>query len=230
MRARPRAREKLLGNVDMSWGLALLLIQLLSGVFPRIPLESLWLLNDTFGSCEPFQLPQLGSFTEATEQGLVAQNLQFLAHNDFAKSSTLYTMESPRVQIIQASILCSSRAIVRNRFSTVTIRVQYTCTGVACGQEPSDVREREYTHLFAFACTVSGNEYATLDNFMKHPHVNRSDDNHVHTFNRECSFCTVDPTIQDGQGRIFHGDIGCLGMLCRVVGLMGTSIISSVSL
>lgn len=185
------------------------------------PQESAWLLKSTFGSCGWFQnFYDLGVFGgEPAQYGLVAQNLQFLAHTDYDSESMFYTLEYPRVRIISASIVCASRALQIDRYSTLTLRIHYSCRGVACGQEPSDVMYRQYTHLFSFACTVDGSRYTTLDHFMRHPYVNRSDQlnadqNSGALTSYPCSLCTVDPSVRDSPhtGPRFRPETGCVGM------------------
>ena len=187
------------------------------------PQESAWLLKNTFGSCEWFQnVYELGVFGgEPAQHGLVAQNLHFLAHTDYANGSRLFTLEYPHVLIISATIVCASRALLIDHYSTLTLRIQYSCRGVACGQEPSDVKYRQYTHLFSFACTVDGTRYTTLDHFMKHPYINRSEqliDDHgsgVLT-SYPCRLCSVDPNIRNSPhtGPRFRPETGCVGK-CR---------------
>lgn len=202
-------------NTSITIALLLFWLWFILAAIPQVPQESLWLFNHTFGSCGSFHLSQLGNFDESTQQGLVAQNLQYLAHSDNEQGSTLYTLEYPFVRIIGASITCSSRALLTNQYSTITVRVNYYCSGVACRQEPPDVKERRYVHLFSFACTIDGTEYVTLDHFTRHPYVNRSTENSGLLLVYKCRYCSVDPNVRDSpeNGPRFHADTGCLGML-----------------
>lgn len=181
---------------------------------PRGPQETLFLDNLPFGSSCMSGSLHLGSYAESTQQGLVAQNLQYLA-NAYTESSIFYTLEYPYVKIRAVSTVCLSRGLIRNRYSTITLRVDYDCRGIACRQAPSAITDTRYIHLFSFACQVNGSEFATMDHFGMHPYINRSYDNSGFLSVYKCSLCSVAPSIRDSPdtGPRFHADTGCLGII-----------------
>lgn len=191
-----------LGKKNMeTWFVLVLWVSLILVASPQVPEEPF--SSPDYGTCGRFELSQLGKFEILSQQGLVAQNLRFLAPDNASL---------PYVQIQRALRTCESLSLSRNQYATVTVWVRYTCIGFACGNTSY---EDTYIHLFSFACD-NRSTYSTLDFFAQHPFVNRSTTNSGFTRSQpgSCTLCTVDPTMQDQLNIIskYYPVTGCLGM------------------
>lgn len=203
-------------RMAVSFAIVLLIMRLCMAL-QQLPRESI-IFPQTVGSCGRFQVSQLGNFATSSQQGLVPQNLQYLARTDNTEGSIFFTLNYPFVRIINAVHTCESQALSRNKYSTVSVIVEYYCRGIACVQLPSDLQDILYTHLFSFACKIDNSEYATLNHFARRPFINRSTTNTAAANPRStpaglCMLCTVSPAVRDNPatGSRFNFTTGCLG-------------------
>ena len=106
------------------------------------------------------EVHQLGSQSEPSQEGLVAQALlEDAARTEFA------TKTLPSVLILRFKTLCVSYAPGRynqsdRKYTSTGVLVFFTCAGVACLQQSESIFTRTYQSLFSFVCTAN-NTYAT---------------------------------------------------------------------
>lgn len=99
-------------------------------------------------TCDPFDLSLLGSRDMLSTSGLVPRHLQYETtwrYTDFM------TTALPSVQILEAKVVCESIGVTRDKRSSATVFVHYTCVGMACLSENS-VIANDLTAYFPFGC------------------------------------------------------------------------------
>ena len=101
-------------------------------------------------------LHQLGSTNQLDNSGIVALNLYEEAMR-LERGSKFFPLDLPFVHILSAKVTCqSSYGIPMRGNQTFAVLVDYLCRGVACHQQPSEVRPVQYLHLFSFPCRRGG--------------------------------------------------------------------------
>lgn len=78
------------------------------------------------GQCPPVTIEELGDTNTPGTQGLVAASYRMDTHSNSS---------SPLVQVFQMNVVCFGGATARGRYSTLSVVVNYSCEGEACGEE-----------------------------------------------------------------------------------------------
>jgi hypothetical protein len=192
----------------------------------QTPLLSVVISPRSLGECAPLDLLMLGNQDLPTSSGLVSQSLLKVAMMR-DQSSVYYTTTPPSVQILNAVVTCQSLALTARRYSTSSVLVHYTCSGVACHQISHSIQRLNYVHLFSFVCKESVNLYTGWDYVPGYNvQIDRLTSNTISSASlaREgsCELCINYPSLIKHPR--FHPASGCLGMLLlRVMLCTGTS-------
>lgn len=168
--------------------------------------------SDLFGSCGHLEISQLGSFAEPSTSGLVPSNHQYSAQ-ERVQDDPFYTMDYPFVRINSAVITCESRSPMRIGYGTVSVIVEFTCIGVACGQ--TQLENTTYSHLFSFVCRPGVSIYeiqTSIDGFRAsiNQDTTNSVSNTITASDDSCMLCTNDISVQTDPR--FQQETGCFGM------------------
>lgn len=168
-----------------------------------------------------------GPVNEPSTDGILAQNLLDLTLELYVPGDRLYTRVKPVVQILNYEIVCKSRSRQQpSEYSSMTILVQYTCSGPPCTTNPflaEDGITRTYTTLFSLFC-IGGNtwdlqSHTAIAHLGFHAGFTRAPDNgFTNTEIAEdgmCSVCTTDSDATTAQfmPALYNPDTGCVSKL-----------------
>lgn len=164
----------------------------------QLPLLAYIVSPRLLGECLTLAISHLGNTANPDTNGLVPRSLVTIAMAR-DQTSIFYTTEVPPVQIMRGVVTCQSSAAYVSRYNTISVLVDYTCRGIACEQQPNDIKTVRYVHLFSFVCD---GEYTTWDYVPGYSiYVNRTTTNLISSpiITREgsCSLCSNDPTFID---------------------------------
>lgn len=170
-----------------------------------------------WGNCTAFESHLLGSLSQTTRSGLIAQQLSYEAQNEY-RNTRYFTTTIPEIRLIRAKVVCSSFGLRRDRFGTVTVLAEYRCVGLACIHD-TGINDAVYTHQFSFICRPGDNQYTTNDYYSgSRPFTNRevlSTVQNARTSTQgQCITCFSDPAIglnSDLRDRADR-ETGCVGM------------------
>lgn len=157
------------------------------------------------GECAAISILMLGNTDKPDTKGLVPSSLVAIAMK-MDQYSLYYTTQAPSVQIMNAVVTCQSLAVHVPRYSTTSVLVDYTCSGVACEQLPDNLQSVSYVHLFSFICEnttnvwVPGSINRTTTNSISNP---------VTSLYGLCSLCTNNSTLISITR--FDSVTGCVG-------------------
>lgn len=165
------------------------------------------------GECTPLAVSILGNTGNPGTNGLIPRSLVAIA-TARDRTSIYYTTKTPSVQIVRVAVTCQSSAPHISMYNTISVLVNYTCSGVACEQQPNSVRTIHYVHLFSFVCDSSNSQYTLWDYVPGYSvYVNRTTNNLMSnpTIASEgsCSLCSNDPSFVDNPR--FEPVTGCVG-------------------
>ena len=168
------------------------------------------------GQCPPVTLAELGTTDSPSDRGLIAESYA-------SNSSGNPAAAVPDVQVFALNIVCLGGTAARERYSMLSVVVNYSCAGVACGAE-SGVNLAQ----IELECSTSLNEgprwvFADTVVPLRQPGRQIPANATLSTAPSQCAFCytSLDASEQVTLPPVLVDDVRhCVGEQSRV--LVGT--------
>lgn len=189
----------------------ILLLPLAPFVVPQALIESLIVLPNQFGNCDPIDeiILETGS---GGDPGLVASNLLAIS-SQYDPSDSRYSNTLLNILVLSFQIICESRSPIENKVATTTVHVTYICLGFDCPLVT--ITPKGY---FSFFCDPDTNRFMNqgevLNEFSSQYYGSLTFSPTPETYG-SCRLCAIDdpyiynsPTI--GSSR-YDSATGCVG-------------------